>query len=146
MFCYMDFKLVISEHSSIWPLMFEPRQIVSSFACWCQAAVLLAFIRSTRNAPSLVLKLEPVRTLHLFLDLNFVSIEAVSSYKFCLFFFFFFLLVFPCLSLLIYVSEFCRTQLITQKFLFLKAKQWITSDMKVWINSALLTFLTTEHI
>ena len=54
---------------------------------------------------------------------------------------------FPCLSLLIYVSEFCRTQLITQKFfLFLKAKQWITSDMKVWINTALLTFLMTEHI
>ncbi len=57
-----------------------------------------------------------------------------------------YLLFFPCLSLLIYVSEFCRTQLITQKFLFLKAKQWITSDMKVWINTALLTFLITEHI
>ncbi len=29
---------------------------------------------------------------------------------------------------------------------FFKAKPWITSDMKVWINTALLTFLITEHI
>jgi hypothetical protein len=45
-----------------------------------------------------------------------------------------------------YVSEFCRTQLMTQKFLFFRAKHWIPSDMKVWINTALLTFLITEHI
>ena len=39
-----------------------------------------------------------------------------------------------------------KLELIQSTGFFLKAKQWITADIKVWINTALLTFLITEHV
>ena len=49
---------------------------------------------------------------------NVQTKQAINCIRLQYFFFFFL----PCLSLLIYVSEFCRTQFITQKFLIFKSK------------------------